>query len=312
MVFGTYATSLNAYVEHIRYPENKSTNGGAAIAKSRTSDVGRQASLRNVQAGSNPNIASPSQGSGILTGRGTPDVGDIAEDPRRIASPIPNGNGRANIKPTNGVAQQPFPNAKKPPRPQRSQESGLGHEEDTGTESDAPPRAPSVARDRVDSAARERAMSPDQSMARAKSPSVRAMSPAPQNEAKLETIAPQQQPLASIQARSASPSVGPRSSPLANATIPEASRSRDADIDVMKKRETWMKAALAKARQAGFIYNDEDLADDNLPNSGRMTPAGQRVPDALVTYKQLRAQLQVCSTLHPVHSPLIALSDDRS
>jgi chromosome segregation ATPase len=51
---------------------------------------------------------------------------------------------------------------------------------------------------------------------------------------------------------------------------------------------------LAKAQQAGFIYNGEEKANDTLTN-GRTTPAGQRVPDAVLTYKQMRAQVQVCT-----------------
>jgi hypothetical protein len=282
------------------------------VPRTRTSHLGRQPSLRNVAAG----VGTP-QGSGILTGRGTPDLGEISEDTRRVASPVPpggitpsNGSLRANIKPTNGVAPSPFPNkVKGPVRPRPSQE-GLGNDDDTtGTDSDAPTqaRAPSVAHNHTDSSARDRAMSPDQSIARAKSPSisVRAMSPVQHMEVTPE-VAP---PLSfagittqnGLSARSATPEStghGQRGSPAQGVSAPTVNvsgdvlKSKDVEIETLKKREAWMKATLAKARQAGFLYVDGEPASSELP-SGRSTPASQRVPDMVLSYKQLRAQIQV-------------------
>ncbi|KAF5385147.1 hypothetical protein D9615_001363 [Tricholomella constricta] len=79
------------------------------------------------------------------------------EDPRRAMSPA----GTRSIKPTNGIAQQPFPNSKgKPPtRPRRDDDDALGTDDgfDGATNESHGTRE------------RERTMSPDQ-QARAKSP----------------------------------------------------------------------------------------------------------------------------------------------
>jgi len=66
-------------------------------------------------------------------------------------------------------------------------------------------------------------------------------------------------------------------------------KSRDAEIESLRKRELWMRAALTKAKQAGFMYVEED-GDGEV--NGRETPGSVSSTDAVVLYKQLRAQIQ--------------------
>lgn len=168
----------------------------------------------------------------------------------------------------------------------------------------------------------ERAMSPEQ--ARARSPTAfssnRAISPVQQ------TVEPYvQQPLSMASVamgingvngvhavRSASPPAGKPSmegfygqkpaSPIPNG-FPKAGstgnitadlirdlKDKEAEMEAMKKKEQWMKAALSKAARAGFVYADaEDLSldaeDDDID--------GRKVAEMVLNLKHLKAKLQV-------------------
>ena len=67
-------------------------------------------------------------------------------------------------------------------------------------------------------------------------------------------------------------------------------KEKEAEMEQMKKREVWMKAALAKATRSGFVYADgESLgndADDEDIDS-------RRVAEMVITLKHVKAQLQV-------------------
>ena len=67
-------------------------------------------------------------------------------------------------------------------------------------------------------------------------------------------------------------------------------KEKDAEMEAMKKREAWMKAALAKATRSGFVYADgESLgndADDEDIDS-------RRVAEMVITLKHVKAQIQV-------------------
>jgi hypothetical protein len=297
--------AADAVAEHIKYPDSpgKILNG-AVIRKSTSGQISRQASLRQMQTGTPVNAASPPQGSGIINGRPmSPDFSETVDSGRRVASPISaaptTSSARANIKPANGVVQQSSPNnvkGKPPVRPKRSQDDGLGYDDADGTASESAEthdRSPSDSRDRADSnakaeaVARERAISPDQSIARAKSPSMRAASP--MGDLSLETIA---QPMSFASAALSQNILGTAGgSPIAAVGPSPLSTSQDHDFAVMKQREAWMKAALAKAHQAGFMHNEE-LSEDMQSEGDPTKP--QRVYSMVLSYKQLRAQIQVC------------------
>lgn len=165
--------------------------------------------------------------------------------------------------------------------------------------------------------AAERAASPDQ--ARAKSPNAfssnRAMSPVAQ------VTEPYDQPISMARAamdingaaRSQSPMVAERSksslegsysghkagSPSLNGfakgsmstATPDMTREHQADMETMKKREAWMKAALTKASRSGFVYPEgEDLeseADDDDIDT-------RKVAEMVMSLKHFKAKIQVC------------------
>lgn len=170
--------------------------------------------------------------------------------------------------------------------------------------------------------AMERALSPDQN--RAKSPTVfasnRAMSPVSQAN---EAYEPMSMAGAAIgingASRSQSPAVGDRgkssmdnyyghksASPSVNgfahtksgsagnvtADLLRDLKEKDAEMEAMKKREAWMKAALTKASRSGFVYADgealESDADDDDIDS-------RKVADIVMNLKHFKAKLQVCS-----------------
>ena len=67
-------------------------------------------------------------------------------------------------------------------------------------------------------------------------------------------------------------------------------KEKEADIEQMKKREAWMKAALAKATRSGFIYADADaLGSDNDDED----IDSRRVAEMVISLKHVKAQLQV-------------------
>jgi hypothetical protein len=292
---------LTILIEHIKYPDsNPKAPNGSVIRKSTSGLISRQPSLRQMQTGTPTSVASPPQGS-VLNGRPlSPELGENSSEPgRRVASPVPTaapGPTRSNIKPTNGVVQQPFPNnikGKPPVRPTRSQDDGLGYDYTEGPNTETGDLAPAVARERTDSdaqaeAARERAMSPDQSIARAKSPSMRAASP--MGDLSLDTAS---QPMSLAGAAMSQTTLAPGgASPATAAGSSPLSASKERDVEAMRHREAWMKATLAKAREAGFVHTEEGQQDESA-SEDHSTPAGQRVPDMVLSYKQLRAQLQV-------------------
>jgi hypothetical protein len=68
-------------------------------------------------------------------------------------------------------------------------------------------------------------------------------------------------------------------------------KAREAEVDALKKREEWMRAALAKASRSGFIYAD---AGEDVPEGVLQEEDGEpKVSEAVVNLKQLRARIQV-------------------
>lgn len=275
--------------EHIKYPESSKppTQAGNAARKSSIAP----------QIGGAPQ-PSPPQNSGIINGERamSPNSGDL-QDPRRAVSPTgpKKLNGITAILPTNG----------KPKRPRREgDEDFLGTDDGHGT-------------DATTSDSVHRAPSPEQS-ARAKSPgSTRAISPQMAGDA-----AQQASIAARLQERTRSPSpIVDRSKPppdafyngvrspttngFANvgsvhgghgstgnitADLIRDLKAKEAEMDAMKSREVWMKAALSKASRSGFVYEDRDSGDGDLGLSGDQ----RKVAELVLNFKQFKAQIQVC------------------
>ncbi|KAI1789772.1 hypothetical protein LXA43DRAFT_1096023 [Ganoderma leucocontextum] len=67
-------------------------------------------------------------------------------------------------------------------------------------------------------------------------------------------------------------------------------KDKEADVEAMKKKQAWMKAALLKAERSGFIYaeSEEELSsradDDDID--------GRKVTEMVINFKQLKAKIQ--------------------
>ncbi|KAJ3482426.1 hypothetical protein NLI96_g6974 [Meripilus lineatus] len=113
--------------------------------------------------------------------------------------------------------------------------------------------------------------------------------------------------------RSASPSVGKQSldgmygnkpaSPIPNgyahvkpgstgnltADLIRDLKEKEAEVEALKKKEAWMRAALTKASRSGFVYAEEkDLGD----NAGDDDVDGRKVAEMVINLKHLKARLQ--------------------
>ncbi|EGO04494.1 hypothetical protein SERLA73DRAFT_82409 [Serpula lacrymans var. lacrymans S7.3] len=66
------------------------------------------------------------------------------------------------------------------------------------------------------------------------------------------------------------------------------------EVELLKKREIWMKAALVKASRSGFVYPDEEsFKAEDLNLSGVPNDSNNRaVADMLLNFKHFKAQLQ--------------------
>jgi hypothetical protein len=78
-------------------------------------------------------------------------------------------------------------------------------------------------------------------------------------------------------------------------------KAREVELEAMKKQMLWMKQALAKASQSGYIYADRDGNQVEV-NGGTKDFSEGRKMEMILKFKQFRAQIQVC----------ISISDDLS
>ncbi|KAH9857949.1 hypothetical protein C2E23DRAFT_864957 [Lenzites betulinus] len=272
--------------KHIKYPDsNKPPPSGGA---GRKSQIGPQPIQKPGFESGTPNANRPISPSY--------DHGSDTDTAQRAVSPT----GR--VKTPNGTAVQTLASLKG---------KGRAHDEEFDGESSPENTEPAV---------RDSAVSPDNG-ARAKSPASRAVSPAQGVSADVYDPNGPQASLASVimsrngvNARSPSPVVdrskGPLdafykpSSPTVNGFAhtksgstgnPTADLIRDlkdkaAEVEALKKKEAWMKAALLKAERSGFIYaeSEEELssrADDDDIDSRKVT-------EMVINLKQLKAKIQ--------------------
>ncbi|KAI0095103.1 hypothetical protein BDY19DRAFT_879808 [Irpex rosettiformis] len=259
---------------------------------------------RNTSANAQP-AGAPMQQTGV---RAMSPVGDQAfdDDPRRAVSPtqrsVPNGITPNNI---NNSLRGKVP--VRPPR-EETEDYDLG---------DSP----------NDIITGERAISPDQSN-RARSPNTfssnRAASPIASQEGNVyEPISMVSAAMdltnpSVVAARSASPVVNERArspmdghrghrpvSPTVNgfahprstgstgnitADLIRDLKDKEAEMELLKKREAWMKAALAKASRAGFVYADEGQLESDAENDDDVD--SRRVSEMVLNLKHLKAKIQ--------------------
>jgi hypothetical protein len=240
-----------------------------------------------------------------------------SDNSRRGMSPMP---------PQNGLLQQTMSHNQKskvPMRPRREDEDLLGTDEGTdgGT---------------VETLSRERAMSPEQSHVRAKSPAFnvpnRAVSPQQDGSG-----APRPNMtgvvLNGLSARSESPNIdrsrpppdafynagsgSPTANGFANTRTTAGStgnmtadlirdlKIKEAEMDALKKKDAWMKMALGQAVRFGFVYPNIDSAEDEdlLTLNADMDsddPGEQRIMEMALKYKQFKTHIHVRFLISPL------------
>ncbi|KAJ3750623.1 hypothetical protein DFH05DRAFT_1518765 [Lentinula detonsa] len=277
--------------KHIKYPDaNKPQQNGNPSQQhvSRKSSAGSPALQQ-------PGTGSPSVGVGVQYARSMSPAtqGSDSEDVRRAVSP-PNVR---SMKPVNGVTTQPFPvnpnKGKGPVRPRREDDDSAGTDDGMdGTTSE--------------SGVRERAISPEQStMSRAKSPQfIRGVSPNGETGSapNMVTMAlngrsspavDRSRPPADAFHNPHSPHVnghmrsGSKNGSLGNVTadLVRDIKSKEIELEGMKRQMTWMKEALGKATRAGFVYTERDLGDIDTVSSADN--------ELVLRFKQFRAQMQI-------------------
>jgi hypothetical protein len=75
-------------------------------------------------------------------------------------------------------------------------------------------------------------------------------------------------------------------------------RTKDAELETLRKRETWMRAALSKASKAGFSWTDIPVDDaDDIKATESENADIKKLLELAFKLKQDRASLQVISLL---------------
>ncbi|KAG8832178.1 Negative regulator of mitotic exit [Serendipita sp. 399] len=242
--------------KHIKYPDPKGTPPGTRRP------------------------SNPSQPS-MINGRPMSPPVSSDEDPRRAKSP--NGPGVVKGQPFPG--QQQYTNsgspAKRPPtRPARDEIAAQHIRElrDGGETSDSGNHKTMPSQD-------IRSKSPTHPGTRSMSPGLLpfARSPSPPE----PFIKPQM-----VNGRT-SPVVGrpPSTGNIAGDLIRDV-RAKEAELETMRRRETWMRAALSKASKAGFSWNDITVEDDEIKGSEPETGDAKKLLNLAFKLKQERASLQ--------------------
>jgi hypothetical protein len=72
-------------------------------------------------------------------------------------------------------------------------------------------------------------------------------------------------------------------------------KTRDAELETLRRRQAWMKAALVQACHAGFVYVNASPGDDDRG----VTDEQPKIAEAVITLKQLHGSIQVRSHCVP-------------
>jgi len=66
-------------------------------------------------------------------------------------------------------------------------------------------------------------------------------------------------------------------------------KARDAELERLRRREAWMKAALSQAMHAGFVYVNATLGDEDRGVADEQP----KIAEAVITLKKLHGRIQV-------------------
>jgi hypothetical protein len=66
-------------------------------------------------------------------------------------------------------------------------------------------------------------------------------------------------------------------------------KTRDAELETLRRRQAWMKAALVQACHAGFVYVNASTGDEDRG----ITDEQPKIVEAVITLKQLHGSIQV-------------------
>jgi hypothetical protein len=268
--------------EHIKYPK---TDPNAVKPGEKTTQLARKSSA-GPQSHEHP--PRPSSAAGNAASSNSPQQAAEPEELRRAVSP-PNTRGQRPSP--NGLPLQPASINGKSRRV-------IGGDDDVESS--------------TESGIRERALSPDQ--VRALSPPARGGTPTgpvsiesvvePVQNARSEsplvererTKSPetqnygQQHPnLASANGLTSVHGAKTGSAGSVTTDLIRDAKARDAELDTLRRREAWMKAALSQAMHAGFVYVNASLGDEDRG----VTDEQPKIAEAVITLKKLHGRIQV-------------------
>ncbi|KAL4241731.1 hypothetical protein ABKN59_000783 [Abortiporus biennis] len=284
--------------KHIKYPDsNKAPPTGPPTGPSRKSSVTAQPPNPNQMA---QRSTSPQLVNGV---RATSPVGNQGIDAEELRRAMVSPESIRSVK-QNGIIQPSLTSSDKGKAPMRPAREGSDEVEEENS---------------LPYSVAQRAISPDQS--RAKSPgfsSNRAVSPAQSEQygqpISMSSVAMGMNGINGVAARSASPAVGKTSmdsfygqkpaSPLPNgightkavgstgnltADLIRDLKEKEAEMEGMKRREAWMRAALAKASRSGFVYAESEELTSNADDEDI---DGRKVAEMVINLKHMKATLQ--------------------
>ena len=73
-------------------------------------------------------------------------------------------------------------------------------------------------------------------------------------------------------------------------------KARDAELETLRRREAWMRAALAQALHAGFVYVNASSSDEDRG----ITDDQPKIAEAVITLKKLHGRIQVRNLALPM------------
>jgi len=73
---------------------------------------------------------------------------------------------------------------------------------------------------------------------------------------------------------------------------------KEMEVETLRRRESWMKAALLKASRSGFVQLDEEaLEAEDLDLQDATSEDQRKLADMVLNFKHFKTQMQVCSVL---------------